>query len=849
MPARDIDQLIGQMTLDEKASLTAGNDTWSTMPIERLGIRGVVMTDCPNGARGAAMPGAEGHQPHSVCVPCGAALGATWDVELVERVGVLLGREARRKAARILLAPTVNLHRSPLGGRNFESYSEDPLLAGLLAAAYVQGVQSQGVVTTVKHFAGNESELDRMTADSQIDERTLRELYLLPFELAVRTGGSLGVMSSYNRLNGRYVNDQRELIEGVLRGEWGFEGFVVSDWFAFADTAAAAAAGLDLQMPGPSRFYGTALADAVRAGTVDERLVDAAASRLLGALDRIGALDDPPGDVPRSEDDPDDRALAREAAAAATVLLVNDGLLPFQRGAIRRLAVIGPNAARPIIMGGGSAQLAAMYEISPLDALRAQLGDGVEIIHEQGVDIARNIPPVPAEWLVNAAGDLGVTVELFAGHDLAGEPVRTTSRRDGSMLFGGVPQEIDGSEFSFRATAVLRPPAPGTYTLGLIQAGRARVVLDGEVVLDGVTHPPPHGTDLFGMASVQITTEVEIGPNGNELVVEYSNVEAPVIAGVKVAIRPKMPADALERAVAAAASADAAVLVVGTDLEWESEGYDRDSLDLPGRQAELIERVTAAQPATVVVVNSGSPVAMPWAAAARAVAQIWFGGQEMANVLVDVLFGDAEPGGRLPTTIPQRIEHTPSYGNFPAHNGVTRYAEGVYMGYRWYDTRHIPVQFAFGHGLSYTTFQLGTPAPSSTVFQPGDALTIEVPVTNTGARRGCEVVQLYVAPPAATAGFRPAKELKAFAKVWLNPGEMCTATLTLDDRSFAYWNAPDAAGGELEQRRAEHVPWTHAGDGIARPRGWWVEPGEYGLHIGRSSADIAHTVALTVKAG
>ncbi len=353
-----VQQLVTELDLDEKATLLAGADLWSTVAVERLGIPPVGLTDGPNGARGPNLPAAftSGPQLTSICVPCGSALGASWDVDLVERVGSLLGAEARIKACRILLAPTVNLHRSPLGGRNFESYSEDPLLAGRIGAAFVRGAQAHGVACTVKHFAGNESEVDRMVADTIVDERTLRELYLVPFELAVREGGALGMMTSYNRLNGEYCADSSMLLADILRGEWGFEGFVVTDWFASAQTELAIAAGLDLEMPGTGRAYGPALAAAVGEGRVDETAVDLAVARLLGVLDRLGALDAPPEPEPvSSPEGAEDRALAREAATAGTVLLKNDGVLPLDARQLTRVAVIGPNAARAVVMGGGSA--------------------------------------------------------------------------------------------------------------------------------------------------------------------------------------------------------------------------------------------------------------------------------------------------------------------------------------------------------------------------------------------------------------------------------------------------------------------------------------------------------------
>lgn len=484
--ARDLTALVAQMNLDEKANLLAGADMWSTIAIDRLGIPSVRVTDGPNGARGPALPAGfgSGEELSSLCVPSGAALGATWDLALLERVGAVLGAEARMKACRVLLAPTVNLHRSPLGGRNFESYSEDPLLAGRIGAAFVRGAQSRGVACTVKHFAGNESEDDRMLADSVIDERTLREIHLLPFELAVKEGGALGVMTSYNRLNGEYCADSRWLLAEVLRGEWGFEGFVISDWFAFADTGKAIAAGLDLEMPGTGRAYGPALAAAVHAGEVEEALVDAAALRLLGVFDRIGALEDDPAEEPRSEDLPDHRAVARETAAAATVLLRNDGVLPLVQRTLRRVVVIGPNAGRAVIMGGGSASLPVPELRSPLDALRDRLGPDVEVVHEPAIDIALTTPEVPGD-LLGSDGEPGIAVEYFRVDDLGGEVLHRDRFATGTILwFGQTPPEA-GETFSYRGVADLTVPTAGLWTLSLVQTEPARLLVDGEVVLDG----------------------------------------------------------------------------------------------------------------------------------------------------------------------------------------------------------------------------------------------------------------------------------------------------------------------------------------------------------------------------
>lgn len=713
-PARDIDELVSGMTLDEKASLTAGADLWQTVAVPRLGIRPVKTTDGPNGARGTT--GAD-HQSltTSICIPSGSALGATWDPEVVRDAAGAVARQAKEKSARVLLAPTVNLQRHPLWGRNFEAFSEDPFLSGKLAVAYINGVQGEGVVATVKHLVCNESEHERHTCSSEVDERTLRELYLLPFEMAVREAGVLAVMTSYNRLNGRYLADDVDMLGTVLRQDWGFEGIVMTDWWALASTAEAAEAGLDLEMPGPGRAFGPALADAVRHGRAKESWVDEKARRLLMVFDRVGALDDEGDGGERPTDNERDRRSARRAAVEAMVLLSNDdGLLPLALGGLRRVALIGPGASELAIMGGGSASVRPHYRLSLADALGRRLGDGVEVAVEPGCVLATG----PGE-----------------------EP-------DGPG--GGVPQKVAA-------------------------------------------------------------------------------------------------------AAAAAARADVAIVVVGTNSYWESEGYDRTSMDLPGDQVELVEAVIRANPRTVVVLNTGAPVTLPFAGRAGALVQCWFGGQELANAIVDVLVGDAEPGGRLPVTLPERIEHSPAFGCFPAESSAVRYGEGLFVGYRWYEARHLPVRFPFGHGLSYTTMSLGAARASAGALGPGGKVSIEVDVENTGARPGSEVVQVYVAAPGGGqlspgGRLRPAKELKGFAKVHLGPGDKTTVRIELNERSFSYYDVADPdwptlvarlGGPDDAARRAGHR--TQAG--------WYVDPGTYEVQVGRSSHDIAHRLQIDVAGG
>ena len=835
----DIDALLEELTLDEKASLTAGGDLFATAAIERLGIPRVNVTDGPNGARGSDLPGMGGTP--STCIPCGSAIGATWDPELAEQLGSLVGREALDRGCRGLLAPTVNLHRHPLAGRNFECYSEDPLLSGRLAAGYVRGVQANGVFATVKHFVGNDAEFERGSISSVIDERALRELYLLPFELAVKEGGALGIMTAYNRLNGRWLTEQSALLVDLLRDEWGFEGLVMTDWFAMVDTVSALGAGLDLEMPGPGRSLGATLVEAVADGRVDTADLDAALRRQLGALDRLGVLDEPePPNRPQPQS-ADDLSLLRRAAAEATVLMTNDGVLPLDRHALHRVAVVGPRAAVPCIMGGGSAQVTPHRLVSPLEALTEALGDGVEIVHARGAEAS--LTPTVVGGAVLRAPD-GFEVERFAGTDLAGEIVDRQHLDDLRFLVFSLGADAS-DDWSARAQGTIVPEEDGVFELGLAQAGQARVLLDGEVVLDGVADPPPPGgTEMFGMASQDLLAEVTLTRGVPiEVVVEYAKVDT-LAAYFRVGFRTPDPAPLLDQAVAAATDADVAVVFVGTSGDWETEGRDRSGFGLPGGQDELVRRVAAVNPRTVVVVNAAATVDLPWADDVAAVLQCWFGGQEMAAGVADVLVGDAEPGGRLPTTIPVRIEHSPAHDNFPGENGELRYGEGVFMGYRGYEHRAVEPRFAFGHGLSYTTFAFGAPTLSSSTFRAGDTLTVSVPITNTGDRAGAEVVHCYVAPEAPRLA-RPPKELKAFAKVRLEAGESTTVDLVLDDRSFAYWD-PGQPDWEEVSARAGAMFGQAAQE--RRSPGWQVDPGRYQLLIGRSSQDLAATVDLEIPA-
>jgi beta-glucosidase len=851
MSSQRVRELLSALSLEEKAALTAGGDLWSTVPVERLGIPAVGLTDGPNGARGMGLPGVG--VVASACTPCGAGLGATWDVELLARVGALIGREARAKGCHVLLAPTVNIHRSPLGGRTFESFSEDPLLSGALAVAYIRGVQSEGVAATVKHLAGNESERERMTADSVIDERTLREIYLLPFEMAVRDGDVRAVMTAYNRLNGTWCGENAPLLQ-ILRQEWGFDGVVMTDWFAGAHTVTAMNAGLNLEMPGSGRAFGPAVATAVQQGRLEESAVTTSIEQLLAMFDRAGVFEATRFHEDQPVDQPEDRALLRRAAAAGSVLLTNDGTLPLAVSELGSIAVLGPNAARTQIAGGGSAQVRPYHRASILDAIRQLVGDGVAVSYARGCSLDSSPPVCEGLQLRTPDGSPGLLIECFAGTQLAGEPAGRITASDTQLAFTEPPAVgLDMQDWSLRASGTFSPLEDGEHRWSLSQAGRARLFIDGTLVLDGTIDPPGPGQHFFGLGSADLEASMTMSAGRSyPIVIELTSEASFMVMGFRVGCQPIDAPDLMDRAEAAAAAADVAIVVVGTNDEWETEGRDRESLALPGEQDELVRRAAAVNPRTVVVVNTGSPVELPWAADVAAVLHVSFGGQEMGDAVVDVLTGAGDPGGRLATTFPRRLEDTPAFTSFAPENHVVRYTEGVFVGYRWYDTRRLTVRFPFGHGLSYGKTQWGEPVLSSTTIEPGVPITIEVTVGNIGDRAATEVVQCYVVPLDAPVS-RPRQELKAFGKVELAAGEQSVVRLRLDDRAFSYWHTGDdhAIVGETVNDLAALGATMAAGIGAASgtPRGWLVAAGEYDIVLSRSSADPVHRLRVCTTEG
>lgn len=817
-----IDNLLAQMTLQEKVSLLAGANMWETVPIARLGIPAMKVTDGPNGARGS---GRDMNTITSAAFPVGIALACTWNTELVGRIGQALAQEAQAKGAQVLLAPTVNIQRTPLGGRNFECFSEDPYLTSRLAVAYIRGVQSQGVGATVKHYICNDSEFERNTISSDVDERTLREIYLPPFKAAVQEADTWAIMASYNKLNGTYASENPYTLTEILRKEWGFDGLAMSDWFGTKSTVASINAGLDLEMPGPAAWRGEKLLQAVERGEVTVGTIDESVRRLLRLFERVGILQEGyAGQREQAIDRPEHRALIREAAGEGIVLLKNeDNVLPLQREQLKSIAIIGPNAKTARIMGGGSASINAHYAVTPYDGIIAKVGDSLTVGYELGCTNYRLLPPLDSRLLrPDATGtEHGMHIAYFNNTDLSGEPAYSTvTPRSLLNWFGQAPEGVNPQQFSVRESGYFTPEETGSYTFGLVSAGLSRLYIDGQQVIDNWTQQKP-GEAFFGFGSAEVTAQVALNAGqSHQITIEYSKEKAGVGA-LYIGCQPPVPADLIERAVKLAAQSDVALIFAGLSSEWESEGFDRSDMHLVGQQNALIERVAAANKHTVVVLNTGSPVSMPWLDKVAAVVEAWYPGQENGNAIADVLFGDVTPSGKLSQTFPMRIEDTPAYINYPGENGHVLYGERVFVGYRYYDTKKVQPLFPFGFGLSYTTFSYSPLRLSAQEIGPDDTLQVELNVTNTGQRAGKEIVQLYLHDDRASVQ-RPEKELKAFAKVQLNPGESKTVTLTIDREALAYY------------------------DSVARE--WVAEAGTFEVLVGSSSQDIRSTATFTLTA-
>jgi beta-glucosidase len=809
-----VELALAGLDLDEKAALLGGQDEWSLPAMPHIGLRSIVMSDGPIGVRGVRWT----PEDPSVALPCPTALAASWDPLVARRAGRILGQEARVKGVHVVLGPTINLHRSPLGGRHFECYSEDPVLTAQIAAAYVSGVQAGGVATTPKHFVANEAETERFTVDNIVSERALRELYLAPFE-AVVNAGTWGLMSAYNAVNGTSMTVNAAFQRDLLRGEWGYDGFVVSDWLGARDTAGDILGGMDVAMPGPGSVYGPRLAAAVRGGEISEALVDEAVRRVLLLAARVGCLrgteplTDAAGGYERADQ------VARQIATRGSVLLANpDGLLPLDPTALRRIAVAGDAAARPQAQGGGAAKVFPKYTVSLLEGLRAALEPATQITHVLGTAILSELE------IAREGFELRAVVRDVTGNVLADVPLPS-----GEVQWTG-SDFPEGATYaaihSVELTGTFTPACTGAHDFGTKAIGSMHLRVGGKTLFNGVEEPEGTGDPLeafFARSANRGSVDLVAG---TPVAVRLSYVVPKMTEGQNQAVVVSVthrdperdPESLLREAETEAACADVAVVVVSTTETVESEGADRKDLRLPGRQDELVRRVSAANPRTVVVVNCGAPVEMPWRNDVAAVLLTWFPGQEGGHALADMILGNVEPGGRLPTTWAAKLDHAPVTDVTP-HQGRLIYEEDLFIGYRAWDRSHLKPAYWFGHGLGYTCWSYESLRLD--LQGPDQSVTARVTVRNIGARTGREVIQIYLSL-AADDQERPDRWLAGFASVEARPGEEVTVTVQVPCRAFQTWSA--GAGG------------------------WVTRPGDYRVHACRSAGDVRLTSPITIRA-
>jgi beta-glucosidase len=798
-PDRRAAMVLARMTLDDKIEEVhgvTGQAYVGDIPANaRLCIPELKLEDGPAGVADG-MTGV-------TQLPAPVATAASWDTGLARRYGAVVGAEEWGKGANVDLGPTVNIVRDPRWGRAFESYGEDPYLAGQVGAADIRGVQGTGVLAQVKHLAVYNQETYRNTAtdDARLSERALREIYLPQFDAAVHQGGASSVMCSYSWINGTDACANDRLQNQILKDEWGFPGFVTSDWGATHSTVASANGGLDMQMP-DGGYFGAALKLAVQTGLVPQSRLDDMVRRILAQLFRFGLFNRAQAGTPSTVVTNDRHAaVARTVAEDGTVLLRNTGnALPLSTRSTHSIAVIGTDAGPGAqSAGGGSAAVKAPYVVTPYDGISKRAGAGTTVTYAPGPSPDGKLPTVPA----GAFGG-GLTASFYPNTTLTGDPVatRTDPTVDVDFAASPPPAGLGPDDFSVRWTGTLTAPATGSYAFSLTSDDGSRLLIGGQQVID----------NWGDHASRTVTGTVTLTA-GQQVPVEVDYYQAGGDATVGLGWQPAGSPDPIQQAADTARHSDVAVVFAST---FESEGADLTSIDLPGAQNQLVDAVAAANPNTVVVVNSGSAVTMPWVDRVRGVFEAWYPGQEDGTAIAALLFGDVNPSGKLPVSFPRSLADVPARtaAQWPGVGGTVRYSEGTRVGYRWYQAQGIAPLFAFGSGLSYTSFGF---AGLSARPGPHHTVTVRATVTNTGRRSGAEVVQLYVGQPAATG--EPPSALRGFTKVSLAPGQHRQVSFTLDDTAFRHWD--EQAGG------------------------WTVTPGNYRIMIGDSSSHLPLTTSVT----
>ncbi len=803
----DLREIARTLPLEDKIALLTGQNMWSLRAIDSIGLREVAFSDGPVGVRGLGL--IEGET--SILFPSPSAISAAWDRDLAFEVGQAFAREARSHGVDVVLAPQVNIQRTPVAGRHFECYSEDPYLTSVVGAHVVSGIQDQGVAACVKHYVANDSETDRTTAISRVDPKTLHEVYLAPFDAAVEAG-AWSVMAAYNQTDDGTetspMTAHHHLLSDVLKGDLGFDGVVVSDWVATRTTAQSAIGGLDVVMPGPGGPWEAKLLEAVETGRVPDDEIDDKVARILLLARRVGALDRPAAPITHTGDL---RALIRRAAARGTVVLRNaSDTAVWDREAPASIALIGPNAVRPHVLGGGSSTVHPAHVVTPAEGLAARYPDAVLTV-ARGCDPRRMAPQFDL-----SAHDARISVVHL---DADGRPLRTHSLDSWDGWLRDLPADTASVdlEFDFMLTE------HGDHSIQMGTVGAHRVEVDGalvssshtevgvEVILDSSINNPEGET-----TAVTIDSPRRVSIRSRHRVIDAEGYGRLIRAELRHGVPGPSDDEEIQAAIAAAAAAEMTVVIVGTNEEVESEGWDRATLALPGNQNALVERVLDVAPDAVIVVNAGAPVILPWLDRASTVLWVWFPGQEAGHAIADILAGAVEPSGRLPWTLPASEDHLPVPDGLPVH-GVVDYVEGIHVGYRgWANSTHAPAA-PFGHGLGWTTWDY-LDATASEDADGGIAVTVTV--TNTGGRAGRDVVQAYVSTTPEQGLDRPAIWLGGFEAAHLQPGETSAVIITIPRRQLEVWDVPSGA--------------------------WKLPACTYTIHVGRSVTDIRLDTAVQI---
>ena len=797
----NIKQLIKDLTLEEKIELLSGFDAWQTNKIDRLGIPSIKMSDGPNGVRGDGNSGKS-----SACFPCAISMGSSWNLNLINTLGEELASEAKLKDVDVLLGPTINIHRHPLGGRHFECFSEDPFLTGKIAIEYVKGVQSKNIAACLKHFVGNDTEFERYTVSSNIDERTLREIYLLPFEMAIKEANAKVVMSAYNKLNNIYCSSHENLLIEILKDEWGFDGYVVSDWGAARDTVENAIGGLDLEMPGPAKSWGKNLITAINDKAVPEDLINDKVKRILNVASFCKRFENPIRKPERDNDSKLKRKLLKDAAQEGMVLLKNDGILPLKKD-IKSIGIIGPNAEKAQIIGGGSATLVPYHESHPVSSFQNNFSEKTIVKSAKGCHTYRYLPEINK----SLTKENGFLVEYFNVTDNRNDFISSKVLRGSKFwIFEGFAKDIIGTEdrpdifVKFSCTYV--PDISGEHAFEIFAIGKSKLLINNEEIIDNWTDPLPGDAFFAHGSSPKRGASYLEKDKSYQIEIQYKfegNFPA-----IYIGCQPPDKIDLLDEALNIAKEVDEVILLVGTNSDWETEGNDRVDFNLPGEQNTLIEKVLEINPNAIIVLNTGSPVDMPWVNKAKSILQSWYAGQEYGDALFEILTGLVNPSGKLPTTFPKRIKDTPAYSCYPGENLQMSYDEKLLIGYKWYDRKKLEPLFHFGHGLSYTNFEYSNLRISNS---DKNNFTCSFNIENVGDISGFEISQCYISFMNCDED-EPIKKLQGFDKTYINSGEIKKIEICLDSKSFSTWDIKNHQ--------------------------WEIKKGVFNILIGSSSNDI-----------